>query len=125
MRKLILTLLAALMLLSAFQAEACAAGVADPSINGTGPDCDLYPGNEAWLFVDAVACGEQDTLHYIWYGADTASMSSMIADIYAPDSSSYHAPERSGTRYYCCGVYAERDGMQSDIVYSRIMSVTY
>lgn len=95
-----------------------------PKINTQPKGAQLSAGQSHTMTVYASNASGIGTLTYQWYSSDSDNMNNIKA-IDGANTSSYTAPEVSGTKYYCVGVWLSKDGQKSTTTYSPLVAVTY
>ncbi len=93
-----------------------------PVITGTGPDVHMKVNDETAVWCDAKS-QDGGTLTYQWYSSDTNDISTIRAIDGATQAPYKFKKDQPELKYYCCGVWNNKDGKQSAPVYSRMVRV--
>ena len=93
-----------------------------PVITGTGPDVHMKVNDETAVWCDAKS-QDGGTLTYQWYSSDTNDISTIRAIDGATQATYEFKKDQPELKYYCCGVWNNKDGKQSAPVYSRMVRV--
>lgn len=98
--------------------------VGKPIIDSTGPDVHMKVGSETIVFVNAQS-PDGGTLAYQWYKTNVNDITTIRAIDGANDAELILKQDNAEVSYYCCGVWNNRNGKQSDPVYSRLIRVEF
>ena len=99
-----------------------AGGPQKPEITGNGPYCYLNVGDEVHLWVDAES-KDGGTLTYQWYSTTVDDITTIRAIDSATSKEYSYKATKGGITYFCCGVWNNINGAQSEPVYSRLIMV--
>ena len=95
-----------------------------PVIDSTGPDVHMKVGSETGVWCHATV-GDQGTLTYQWYKTNVNDITTIKAITGANSSDLDLKQDYAEVAYYCCGVWNNLNGKQSDPVYSRLIRVEF